>query len=90
MIAIEPVEEKRVGSLTALRKNYRVKKDKKAGTKRRRKGDVDQTSVMAAPDSILMNRTIQEDSEPDDDLKISHSTPKPLKSKKNNTSDHFP
>ena len=59
------------------------RKDKKAGTKRGRKGDVDETSVIAAPDSILMNNTLNDDDlafapEPEAPC-MSHSTPKTIK-----------
>ena len=40
-IGFEPGEDKKAINLTQLRKNSRVRKDKKAGTKRGRKGDVD-------------------------------------------------
>ena len=85
-IGFEPGEDKNTINLTQLRKNSRVRKDKKAGTKRGRKGDKDNISVIAAPDSILMNNTIQDDDlsfahNPDDKASLSHSTPKPVKIK---------
>ena len=90
-IGLEPVEDKKVGNLTALRKNSRSRKDKKAGTKRGRKGDIDEPSIIAAPDSILINQTITEDSEPDENIGLSHSTPKHLDAKECNIdiSDHL-
>ena len=54
MMAIgkEPGEDKKAINLTQLHKNSRTRKDKRG-----RKGDVDETSVIAAPDSILINST---------------------------------
>ena len=82
-IGMEPGEDKKAINLTQLRKNSRARKDKKAGTKRGRKGDVDETSVIAAPDSILMNNTLNDDDlafapEPEAPC-MSHSTPKTIK-----------
>ena len=83
-IGMEPGEDKKAINLTQLRKNSRTRKDKKAGTKRGRKGDVDETSVIAAPDSILINSTFHDDdltSETDnkEPFILSHSTPKTVK-----------
>ena len=81
-IGMEPGPDKKPINLTQLRKNSRARKDKKAGTKRGRKGDVDETSVIAAPDSILMNDTLNDDYSafaPENICSLSHSTPKIIK-----------
>ena len=85
-IGFGPGEDKKAINLTQLRKNSRVRKHKRTGTKRGRKGDVDNTSVIAAPDSILMNNTIQDDDlsfahDPSDKASLSHSTSKAVKIK---------
>lgn len=84
-IGLEPGEDKKAINLTQLRKNSRARKDKKAGTKRGRKGDVDETNVIAAPDSILMSNTLNDDDldfaiEPEvNGTCMSHSPPKTIK-----------
>ena len=83
-IGLEPGEDKKAINLTQLRKNSRARKDKKAGTKRGRKGDIENTSIIAAPDSMLMNDSMQENglsfaSDRDDKAVVCHSTPRSVK-----------
>ena len=83
-IGLEPVEDKEVRNLTALQHNSQSRKEKKTGTKGGRKGDIDEQSIIAGPNSMLMNKTITKDSEPDDNIRLSHSTPKHIKAKECN------
>lgn len=84
MMAIcqEPGPAKKPINLYSLRKNSRARKDKKEGTKRGRKGDVEETKISAATDSILINKSILEENmsfalETDAKIILTHSTPKP-------------
>ena len=92
MLAIgqQPGPDKKPINLSKLRKNSRARKDKKAGTKRGRKGDLDETIVNAAPDSILVNRSeLEEDMsfalEMDEKIILSHSTPKTVNNQPDDT-----
>ena len=58
---MEPGEDKKAINLTQLGKNSRARKDKKLGTKRGRKAGVDETIVIATPDSIVINNILNDD-----------------------------
>ena len=81
MMAIgqEPCQDKKPVNLTQLRKNSRARKDKKAGKKSGRKGDLDETLINAAPDSLIVNKSALDKDlsfalNTHDKMSLSHST----------------